>query len=244
LENRLKLLYQLQQIDDELDLLEELRGDLPLHVESLDEKINQLKQNITSKEKQKEESLDKIKKNEIEIERLKDLEKKYKSQLYSVRNNKEYDALTKEIDNTTNLIKKFETENINLENLSQKLILEVDELKPKFEELQNELKIKQNELKQIVKSNEKEEERLRNERANIEEKMKKSDYATYLRIRKAKRGKAVATIKRSACSGCNNIVPAQRQLEIRRNNKVFFCEFCGRILVSKEISEEIEEKNS
>ncbi len=244
MENRLKLLYQLQQIDDELDLLEELRGDLPLHVESLDEKINQLKQNITSKEKQKEESLDKIKKNEIEIERLKDLEKKYKSQLYSVRNNKEYDALTKEIDNTTNLIKKFETENINLENLSQKLILEVDELKPKFEELQNELKIKQNELKQIVKSNEKEEERLRNERANIEEKMKKSDYATYLRIRKAKRGKAVATIKRSACSGCNNIVPAQRQLEIRRNNKVFFCEFCGRILVSKEISEEIEEKNS
>lgn len=244
MENRLKLLYQLQRIDDELDLLEELRGDLPLYVESLKEKINQLKENITSKEKQKEESFEKIKSNEIEIERLKDAEKKYKAQLYSVRNNKEYDALTKEIDNTSNLIKKIETENTSLENLNQKLIIEIDELKPKYEELQNELKVKQNELKQIIKSNEKEEERLRSERAKIEEQMKKGDYSTYLRIRKAKRGKAVATIKRSACSGCNNIVPAQRQLEIRRNNKIFFCEFCGRILVSAEISSEIEGKNS
>lgn len=243
MENRLKLLYQLQRIDDELDLLEELRGDLPLYVESLEEKIDQLKESITSKEKQKEESFERIKGNEIEIERLKDAEKKYKAQLYSVRNNKEYDALTKEIDNTSNSLKKIETENTSLENLNQKLIVEIDELKPKYEELQNELKVKQNELKQIIKSNEKEEERLRNERAKIEAQMKKGDYATYIRIRKAKRGKAVATIKRSACSGCNNIVPAQRQLEIRRNNKIFFCEFCGRILVSTEISSEIEGKN-
>ncbi|GAB6282384.1 MAG: C4-type zinc ribbon domain-containing protein [Ignavibacterium sp.] len=244
MENRLKLLYQLQRIDDELDLLEELRGDLPLYVESLEEKINQLKESIKFKEKQKEESFEKIKGNEVEIERLKDAEKKYKAQLYSVRNNKEYDALTKEIDNTSTTIKKIETENNSLENLNQKLVVEIDELKPKYEDLQNELKIKQNELKQIIKSNEKEEERLRSERAKIEEQMKKGDYAAYLRIRKAKRGKAVATIKRSACSGCNNIVPAQRQLEIRRNNKIFFCEFCGRILVSAEISEGVEGKNS
>jgi predicted nucleic acid-binding Zn-ribbon protein len=215
-----------------------------LYVESLEDKINQLKESITSKEKQKEESFEKIKSNEIEIERLKDAQKKYKAQLYSVRNNKEYDALTKEIDNTSTTIKKIETENNSLENLNQKLIVEIDELKPKYEELQNELKVKQNELKQIIKSNEKEEERLRSERAKIEEQMKKGDYTTYLRIRKAKRGKAVATIKRSACSGCNNIVPAQRQLEIRRNNKIFFCEFCGRSLVSAEISDEIEGKNS
>jgi hypothetical protein len=61
-----------------------------------------------------------------------------------------------------------------------------------------------------------------------------------MRIRKAKRGKAVSTIKRSACSGCHNIVPSQRQLEIRRNNRLFFCEYCGRILVSSEIAEEVE----
>ena len=60
-----------------------------------------------------------------------------------------------------------------------------------------------------------------------------------MRIRKAKKGKAVATIKRSACSGCHNIVPSQRQLELRQNNRLFYCEYCGRILVSAEISESV-----
>jgi predicted nucleic acid-binding Zn-ribbon protein len=68
--------------------------------------------------------------------------------------------------------------------------------------------------------------------------VKKNDISSYMRIRKAKKGLAGATIKRSACSGCHNIVPSQRQLEIRRNNKLFYCEYCGRILVSSEIAED------
>ena len=97
-------------------------------------------------------------------------------------------------------------------------------------------------LKEIVKANEREETKLLGERKKIESEVKKNDLSSYSRIRKAKKGLAVATIKRSACSGCHNIGPSQRQLEIRRNNRLFYCEYCGRILVSSEIAEDVEKE--
>ena len=109
-----------------------------------------------------------------------------------------------------------------------------------MDELKKELKEKEADLKDIIKANEREELKLLEERKKIEGAVKKSDIAAYSKIRKAKKGLAVATIKRSACSGCHNIVPSQRQLEIRRNNRLYFCEYCGRILVSAEIAEDVE----
>ncbi len=238
--NRLKILYQLQLIDNQLDELEELRGDLPTNVNYLSSQINDLKEQIKTKEKEKAESLEKRKTNDEEIERLKESQKKFKSQLYQVRNNKEYDALTKEIDYSEEAIKKMEAENDALADSSKVLTEEIEELIPKIKELEKELKEKEAELKEIIKANEKEENKLREIHKKIEEQVKKPDLSTYQRIRKAKKGKAVVTIKRSACSGCHNIVPAQRQLEIRRNNRIFTCEYCGRILVSQEIAEEAE----
>lgn len=235
--NRLRTLYQLQMIDDQLDQLEELRGDLPLAVQGLEDRINELQRIITTREQEKQECLEKRSKNEHEIEQKLENQKRFKAQLYSVRNNKEYDALTKEIDNTEVQIKKMEMENDSLADLSKKLQNEIEELTPMFEELQKELKEKEADLKVIIKANEREEAKLKTERDKIEPQIKKPDYAVYIKIRKAKRGVAVATIKRSACSGCNNVVPSQRQLEIRRNNKLFYCEYCGRILVSSEIAE-------
>ena len=137
-------------------------------------------------------------------------------------------------------MKKLETENDGLADTSQTLTQEVEEIKIKLEELKKELTEKEADLKEIVKANAKEETKLNNERKKLEGEVKKPDLSAYMRIRKAKRGKAVSTIKRSACSGCHNIVPSQRQLEIRRNNRLFFCEYCGRILVSSEIAEEVE----
>ncbi|HZW39983.1 MAG TPA: C4-type zinc ribbon domain-containing protein [Ignavibacteriaceae bacterium] len=235
--NRLKILYELQIIDDQLDELEELRGDLPGAVEELQSKINSLKTELTEKEEQKNESIEKRKENEEEIEKLRNSQKKFKAQLYQVRNNKEYDALTKEIDHSEETIAKLEAENVTLEDSSKKLVIEVEELQPTLNELNDYLKVKEADLREIVKANEKEENKLREKRKAIEEQVKKPDLNAYTRIRKAKKGKAVVTIKRSACSGCHNIVPSQRQLEIRRNNKLFFCEYCGRILVSPEIAE-------
>ena len=237
--DRLKILFELQSIDDQLDELEELRGDLPNAVEVLEEKISAIKDSVVSKETEQKESLKKRKENDNEIEKLKENQKKFKAQLYQVRNNKEYDALTKEIDHTDELISKLDAENDALADLSKRLTDEIEEVKPQLDELNEELKVKQADLKVIIKANEKEEAKLREKRKQIETQTKKADHAAYMRIRKAKKGMAVATIRRSACSGCHNIVPPQRQLEIRRNNKLFFCEYCGRILVSTEVSESV-----
>jgi predicted nucleic acid-binding Zn-ribbon protein len=236
--NRLKILYHLQKIDDQLDELEELRGDLPNMVRELEEKINGLVAEIESKTEEQKDSLRKRDDNEDEIAKLKENQKKFKAQLYQVRNNKEYDALTKEIDHTEEQINKLESENDSLADRSKILTQEIEEINPRLDELKKELKEKEADLKDIVKANEREETKLLEERKKIEGEVKKSDLTTYMRIRKAKKGMAVATIKRSACSGCHNIVPSQRQLEIRRNNRLYFCEYCGRILVSAEIAEE------
>lgn len=234
--NRLKILYELQIIDDQLDELEELRGDLPHTVEDLELKIKSLKHDTEEKELVRKQSLEKREENEEEVEKLKANQKKFKAQLYQVRNNKEYDALTKEIDNSEEQINKLEAENNALADASKGSAADIDAISPQLEELNAELRIKEAELKEIIKANEKEEAKLKEKRKKIVEETKKPDYAAYMRIRKAKKGKAVVTIRRSACSGCHNIVPSQRQLEIRRNNKLFFCEYCGRILVSAEIS--------
>ena len=234
---RLKTLYELQSIDDQLDELEELRGDLPNAVEALKDKIEGIKSDISDKENEQKESLKKRKENEDEIEKLTENQKKFKAQLYQVRNNKEYDALTKEIDHTEELISKLQAENDALADLSKKLTAEIEEVTPMLDELNEEMKVKEADLKVIIKANEKEENKLKEKRKEIESQVKKADHSVYMRIRKAKKGMAVATIRRSACSGCHNIVPPQRQLEIRRNNKLFFCEYCGRILVSQEVSE-------
>lgn len=234
--NRLKILYELQLLDDQLDELEELRGDLPHTVEDLELKIKSLKDETEQKEIMRKESLEKRELNEEEIEKLRANQKKFKAQLYQVRNNKEYDALTKEIDNTEELINKLEAENNALADSSKTLASDIEAIAPQLEELDAELKIKEAELKEIIKANEKEEAKLKEKRKIIVDEIKKPDYSTYMRIRKAKKGKAVVTIRRSACSGCHNIVPSQRQLEIRRNNKLFFCEYCGRILVSAEVA--------
>jgi predicted nucleic acid-binding Zn-ribbon protein len=239
--NRLKVLYELQLIDDQLDELEELRGDLPNAVKALEDKIKSIKDEIAAKEKLKTESLEKRQENEEEVEKLKTSQKKFKAQLYQVRNNKEYDALTKEIDHSDENISKMEVENTALEDAGKKLLNEIEELTPQLDVLNEELKVKEADLKEIIKANEKEEAKLREKRKEIEAQTKKPDYSAYIRIRKAKKGKAVATIRRSACSGCHNIVPSQRQLEIRRNNKLFFCEYCGRILVSPEVADSNEE---
>ncbi len=237
--NRLTTLYQLQIIDDQLDVLEELRGDLPNTVKALESKLEELKEDIQNKEKLQKESFEKKESNEKEIERLLENQKRFKAQLYQVRNNKEYDALTKEIDHSEEQMNKLEAENDAMADLSKSLTYQIEEILPALDEHQKELKEKEADLKEIIKANEREESKLQAERKKIEEQVKKADISVYMRIRKAKKGKAVVTIKRSACSGCHNIVPSQRQLEIRRNNKLFFCEYCGRILISQEIADSL-----
>lgn len=235
--DRLKTLYELQSIDDQLDQLEELRGDLPLTVNDLSARIKEKQDQIDAMEKEKNNSVEKRKTNDEEVEKLTENLKKFKAQLYKVRNNKEYDALTKEIDHSEETIDKLINENSALEELMEKLKIQIQELKPAVDELNEELKEKEAELKKIIKSNEREEVKLREEREKVVVHVKKNDLNTYMRIRKAKGGKAVVVVERSACSGCHNVVPPQRQIEIRQSKRIFNCESCGRILVASEIVE-------
>jgi hypothetical protein len=240
--NRLSTLYELQLIDDELDTLQELRGDLPIEVNNLKNQIDGIKETVAEKEKEKEEALATIKTNESEIERLNTTLAKFKSQLYQVRNNKEYDALTKEIDHSEEKIKEYQAEIDALENRVQILKSEIEEVSPQLEELLADLEIKEEELKQIVKANEREETKLVAKREEVAEKVRKSDYNTYTRIRKALAGKAVVTISRGACTGCHNVVPPQRQIEIRGSKRLFTCESCGRLLVSPNVASEVKSR--
>ena len=240
--NRLTTLYELQLIDDQLDILEELRGDLPLTVNELNSQIQGIQDQIDAKESEKKESLETRKNNDTEIERLNAGLKKFKAQLYQVRNNKEYDALTKEIDHSEEQVEKLETENIEMEDLVEKLKIEIQDMSPQLIVLKDELKVKEEELKKIIKANEREEAKLNEKREKVAAQVRKSDYNTYMRIRKACGGKAMVTINRSACSGCHNVVPPQRQLEIRQNKRLYTCESCGRLLVSPNIAEDVGKK--
>lgn len=242
--NKLVTLYTLQIIDDELDQLEELRGDLPLRVNGLNSRIKEIQDQIDEKESIKSEALEQRKANEAEIERLEESLKKFKAQLYKVRNNKEYDALTKEIDHSESEIERLKNDNAEMELNGEKLKNEIDELTPGVEELNVDLEENQVELKKIIKANEIEETKLREKREKIAAQVKKQDYHVYMRIRKALKGKAIVTIQRSACTGCHNIVPSQRQIELRQHRRLFTCESCGRILVSADIADEAEKKLS
>ncbi len=239
---RLSTLFELQLIDNQLDELEELRGDLPAAVNELKSQIQSLEEQVEAKEEEKKGSLEKRKQNDDDVERLSANLKKFKAQLYQGRNNKEYDALTKEIDHAEEQIGKLEAETKALEELVEKLKVEIKEVQPQLEKLTEDLKEKEAELKQIIKANEREEVRLKDKRDKIAHKVKKPDYNTYMRVRKALGGRAIAFINRSACSGCHNVVPPQRQLEIKSNKRIYSCESCGRMLISPDIAEEVEKK--
>lgn len=239
MKDRLIALYELQLIDDELDQLESQRGDLPQHVRELEQKISSVKNSVKTKELEKKESEQKRLQNTAEMERLDESQKKYKAQLYNVRNNKEYDALTKSIDQSEEEIRKRELENESLIEREKMLAEEIESLLPGMEEFENELKDKESDLKQIAKSNERQEAKVREKRASIETKVKKGDLSKYLHIRKAKNGKAVVTIRRNACGGCHNVIPPNRQLEIRKMDHLYNCTSCGRIIVPTEIADSV-----
>lgn len=238
--NRLSTLYAMQLIDDQLDVLEELRGDLPIRVNSLNGKIKDIQDQIDERENERKDSLEQRKSNENEIERMNESLKKYKAQLFQVRNNKEYDALTKEIDHSEAETKRLENSNMEMELKDEKLKFEIEELTPKIDELHIQLKENEVELKKIVKENELEEVKFKDKREQIVPNVRKQDYNVYMRIRKALHGKAIVVVNRSACSGCHNVVPPQRQIEVRQNRRIYTCESCGRILVSNEVVHEAE----
>lgn len=243
-EDKLKALYKLQLIDSKIDKIRIVRGELPLEVQDLEDDVTGLQTRI-DKINEEISDLDNTisgKKNLI-IDAEAGIEK-YKSQQNNVRNNREYDSLSKEIEFQTLEIelanKRIKEAKIKLDG--KKDILSENE--SKINARQDELKLKQDELESIINETEKEEKALESDSAKAEALIDDRLIIGYKRVRNSVRnGLAVVSVERESCGGCFNKIPPQRQLEISLRKKVLVCEHCGRILVDPDLAEAIAEKS-
>jgi predicted nucleic acid-binding Zn-ribbon protein len=233
---KLQDLYKLQTIDSKIDEIGILKGALPMEVGDLEDDIVGLEKRISRNEESVEESEKEISRHNGNILDSEALIVKYEKQLESVKNNREYDALNKEIE-----LQRLEI------LLSQKKIKEiaaklevkvetVDASKLRLEAKNRDLENKKVELEKIITKTEKEEAKLQKEadkiRKNIEPRLLKS----YDKIRsRYKNGIAVAVVAREACGGCFNRIPPQVIIEIGNSKKIIACEHCGRVLVGPEL---------
>ena len=235
-EEKLQNLYELQRIDTEIDKIKTLRGELPLEVQDLEDEIAGLETRIENLKVELGE-LDKTSSTrKMDIKKAEEAIKKYSEQLDNVRNNREYDALSKEIE-----FQKLEIE------LQEKRIREaqkakaekealMEESKKRYEDKVSDLEAKKGELTDIINETHKDEESLQTKSEELAATIDERLLTAYRRIRSnARNGLAVVTVDRDACGGCFNKIPPQRQLDIRSRKKIIVCEYCGRILIDKYI---------
>lgn len=238
IEEKLKLLYDLQAVDTEINKIKTLRGELPLEVQDLEDEIAGLETRINNLQEEIKDLEKNVSAKKNEITEAQALIKKYEEQQNNVRNNREYDSLSKEIE--------FQTLEIELcEKRIKEFSVAIEEKntiitssKEKFDERTSDLNLKRKELQEIVGETQKEEEDLEKKAEDLEQLIEPRLVTAYNRIRKnARNGLAVVTVERDACGGCFNKIPPQRQVDIKSRKKIIVCEYCGRILVDNEISE-------
>jgi predicted nucleic acid-binding Zn-ribbon protein len=232
IEEKLKALYQMQQVHSEIDKINILRGELPLEVQDLEDEIAGLQTRMKNYQDESKQLETAISNKKNEIIGAQNLIKKYEEQQNNVRNNREFDSLSKEIEFQTleielceKRIREFTAQNV----LKQEII---NAAKVQVDEREIDLKGKKTELSDITSDTEKEEKQLSKKAAEIEMMIESRLINAYKRIRSnARNGLAVVTVQRDACGGCFANIPPQRQLDIRSRKKVIVCEYCGRILV-------------
>lgn len=240
IEKKLISLYKLQQIDSKVDKIKIIRGELPLEVQDLEDQCIGLGtrsakfiEEIQDLEKQ---ILDK----NILIKESKVLIKKYEEQQNNVRNNREYEALSKEVEFKNLEIQLFEKQikECAVDLAAKKS--DVEKINVELSESRNELEIKKSELNDIIAETEKEELELRGKSEEQQEFIEERLLTAYKRIRKgARNGLAVVKIQRDACGGCFNKIPPQRILDIKMHKKIIVCEYCGRVLIDEEFADNI-----
>lgn len=232
IEEKLNALYHLQKVHSGIDKIKILRGELPLEVQDLEDDIAGLETRIQNYQDDIKSLETAMHNKKGEIGNANDLIKKYNEQQNNVRNNREYDSLSKEME-----FQKLEIE------LCEKRIREftaqatekktaIEQAKKLLDERLGDLNNKKKELDDITHDTQKEEEALVNKASDIEHKIEPRLLNAYKRIRSnARNGLAVVTVERDACGGCFNKIPPQRQLDIKSRKKIIVCEYCGRILV-------------
>ena len=236
-EERLKTLYQLQTALSAIDEKRALRGELPLEVQDLEDEIEGLTTRVEKIAADIADYQKAITQKKGEIADAEASVERYKAQLNEVKNNREYDTLSKEIE--------FQTLEIELCNKkireANNKIADKEQEKANSEALiaerQGDLDVKKNELEEIMEETRVEEEKLKEQVKNLEAKIEGRLLTSFKRIRKnARNGLGIVYVQRDACGGCFNKIPPQRQLDIKMHKKIIVCEYCGRIMIDPELA--------
>ena len=236
-EEKLKTLYQLQTTLSAIDEKRALRGELPLEVQDLEDEVAGLNTRIEKIQNEIEDFQQAVAQKKAEISEAQASVERYKEQLNDVKNNREYDTLTKEI----------EFQSLEIELCNKK----IREAGTKIEERKHDLKHaeeliddrkqaleeKKNELDEIIDETRAEEEVLKEKAKDLEVKIEPRLLTSFKRIRKnARNGLGIVYVQRDACGGCFNKIPPQRQLDIKMHKKIIVCEYCGRIMIDPELA--------
>jgi uncharacterized protein len=235
-EVKLKALYDLQQIDTQIDKIRIIRGELPMEVRDLEDEVAGLETRLNNLTDEVNQLEDQIVKKKLSVKEAQAAIKKYESQQMNVKNNREYDSLTKEMEyqNLEIQLSEKRVKEYSAEIASKNAVLEVSQ--QTLNERKHDLEVKKAELESIVEETRKEESQLMKKSEEAAAIVEDRLYTAYKRIRgNARNGLAVVTVQRDACGGCFNKIPPQRQLDIRQHKKIIVCEHCGRILVDPEI---------
>ena len=240
IEKKLIALYTLQQNDSKIDRIKIVRGELPLEVEDLEDDVAGLETRIDNYIQEIEMLEKQVSDKNQAIKESQGLIKRYEEQQNNVRNNREYDALTKEVEFQSLEIQLAEK---RIREFSAQLVMRKEEIENAQHELsdrRNDLEAKRSELTDIVAETELEEKELINKSEQQQRLIEERLLIAYKRIRKnARNGLAVVPVERDACGGCFSYIPPQRQLDIKLHKKIIVCEFCGRILVDKELADSL-----
>ena len=232
MQEKIKALYELQKIDSQIDEINKVKGELPLEVQDLEDEIAGLNTRIENISREVEEFNSLTKQRRREIDQAKIQISHYKEQQNNVRNNREFDAITKEIEYQELEIELAEKRlNEYAAGIKNKKV-QLEEAEAVTAERGADLAAKKAELESI-------EAETADQVADLEAKAEKAKVkiddrllVAYNRIRRSVRnGLAVVSVKRDACGGCYNRIPPQRQVDVRQGKKLIVCEYCGRILV-------------
>jgi hypothetical protein len=238
-EQKLEALYELQTIHTKVDKIRQTRGELPMEVADLEDDVAGLETRIQKIKADLDDTEDAIVNRKNMIKESLALVKKYETQQNNVKNNREFEAISKEIEIqgldvlvSEKKIKELQYDISNKTEVYEKALADLEERK-------KDLEGKQAELESITSETQKEEEVLVKQANKAEEKIDDRLKIAYNRLRgNFKNGLAVVTIERDSCSGCFNQIPPQRQSDIRQRKKIIVCEHCGRILVDETMAEE------
>ena len=239
-EAKLKQLFEVQLIDSKIDKLHAVRGELPMEVADLEDEIEGLNTRIEKLNSDIEQLNSDIDDRKNAIKESEALVKRYDGQLEDVKNNREYLALTKEIE--LQKLEKMAAEK-KIKDLGQQIEDKkelIEESTAKLDDRKKDLDVKKNELESISEETRKEEEALNAERNTVMEDIEERLTNAYRKLREGyPNGLAVVTIERESCGGCFSVIPPQRRLDIGNRKKIIVCEHCGRILVDNELSEDV-----